>query len=170
MSSSCFAPIAAPNATILILGSLPGTLSLERKQYYAHPRNNFWPFMQHLMNIPATAPYEERTHRLKQRGIALWDVCATADRPGSLDSRIAEATILTNDFAHFLATHPQLTLIAFNGAKAHQIFLRRVLPNLPLPARNIPRAVLPSTSPANASIPLARKLQLWQEALLGKAI
>jgi TDG/mug DNA glycosylase family protein len=166
MSSSCFPPIASPTARILILGSLPGTLSLERNQYYAHPRNIFWPFMQQLMNIPATAPYQERTHLLQQKGIALWDVCATAHRPGSLDSRIAEATITPNDFATFLRAHPSITLIAFNGAKAEDIFRRRVLQGLPLTAQSIPRTTLPSTSPANARMKLEDKLHLWRTALL----
>jgi hypoxanthine-DNA glycosylase len=165
MSSSCFAPIAAPDARILILGSLPGTLSLERSQYYAHPRNNFWPIMHTLVGIPTDLPYEERLARLKQSGIALWDVCAEADRPGSLDTRIAETSIVANDFEAFLKTHPAIALIAFNGAKAHQIFERRVLPGLSLTAASIPRATLPSTSPANARIPLEQKLEVWRQAL-----
>jgi TDG/mug DNA glycosylase family protein len=166
MNSSCFAPIAAADAKILILGSLPGTLSLERSQYYAHPRNNFWPFMQTLFGIQSGLAYEERLHRLEENGIALWDVCAEAERPGSLDSRIGETTIVANDFEAFLKAHGSIGLIAFNGAKAHQIFERRVLPGLSLAAKSISRVTLPSSSPANARMPFEGKLRVWRQALM----
>ena len=82
--SSGFAPIADARARILILGSLPGDDSIRQQQYYAHPRNLFWKIMGRLLGFSAAAPYNERIAALKDADIALWDVCASAQRTGSL--------------------------------------------------------------------------------------
>jgi hypoxanthine-DNA glycosylase len=95
----------------------------------------------------------------------LWDTCAAAVRPGSLDARILRASVVPNDFAPFLQAHPQLRRICFNGATAEALFARRVLPTLPEPSRALPRVRLPSTSPAHAGMNHARKLEAWREAL-----
>jgi TDG/mug DNA glycosylase family protein len=160
-----FPPVATPRATVLILGSLPGKLSLERGEYYAQPRNAFWPMMGRLYGASPELPYAERLRRLTGQEIALWDVCASAHRPGSLDSAIRHSTIVPNDFTTFLAGHRRIALICFNGAKAESLYRRKVLPGLPAPARDIRRALLPSTSPAHAAMRFDEKLRRWKAAL-----
>jgi TDG/mug DNA glycosylase family protein len=164
MSSRCFAPIEDEQARVLILGSLPGVLSLARQEYYAHPRNSFWRIMERFTGVAATGPYSERTLALVRSRIAVWDVCAAAERSGSLDSSIRSLSVVVNDFANFLGTHTGIGLICFNGKAAEELYRRRVLPSLPRDAQKIRRASLPSSSPAHA-IPFAEKLSAWQAAL-----
>lgn len=160
---ACFAPIAAPDARILILGTLPGVESLRRGEYYAKPRNAFWPVMGALVGAGLDLPYPLRLDRLKNAGLALWDVCASARREGSLDSAIRD--IAPNDFATFLLGHPDIRLICFNGQSAARFFERLAAPGLSGAARDISRRILPSTSPAHASMPFEHKLALWRAAL-----
>jgi TDG/mug DNA glycosylase family protein len=160
-----FPPVAAPDARLLILGSMPGKASLAANQYYAHPRNLFWPIMGELFGASLELPYEERLEVLRGEGVALWDVLKECFRVSALDSDIVEASIITNDFADFFARHTQIRHVFFNGAKAEQAFHRYALPTLAhLPPIELIR--LPSTSPANAATPLATKLALWR--LVGK--
>jgi TDG/mug DNA glycosylase family protein len=158
--SDGFAPIARPDARVLVLGTLPGKFSLERGEYFAQPRNVFWRIMGEIVGASPELPYQDRVVRLLENGIALWDVCAAAHRPGSLDSAIK--SYKPNDFRIFLEAHKQVRLICFNGAKASEIYCRDVLPNLPPDFEKIRREVLPSTSPAFAAMPFAQKLSQWQ--------
>ena len=161
MQVHSFPPIVGRRCDRLVLGSMPGKASLRAAQYYAHPRNLFWPFMEELHGIDAGASYERRCAALRGRGIALWDVLQTCTRSSSLDSDIVPSSMVPNDFAAFLAAHPRIRMIAFNGAKAAEVFERRVLPGLPK-GDELLLCRLPSTSPANASIPRPRKLAAWK--------
>ncbi len=160
-----FPPVSAPDATVLILGSMPGKRSLAENQYYAHPQNTFWRIVGTVFDFDPALPYAQRCDALRAAGVALWDVLGECERPGSLDSNIVEETIAPNDFAGFLATHPHIGAICFNGAKAEQSFLRHVLPGLNDTQRAIPRHRLPSTSPAHAGMRFEEKLASWREAL-----
>lgn len=157
-----FPPIAAPDARLLILGSLPGRVSLAARQYYAQPQNAFWRIMGALFDAGPDVPYGERADRLRSNRIALWDVCKSAARPGSLDSAIDLATVVPNDFASFLRIHPRIEWICANGATAHRLYRRLVQPGLPARAQALPLYLLPSTSPAHASLRYAQKLQRWR--------
>src|SRR5690606_33770370 len=92
-----FPPIARSDATRLILGSMPGKLSLARSEYYAHPRNVFWSIMAALAGFDASAPYESRCQALRETRIAVWDVLAACIRESSLDADIVSASISPND-------------------------------------------------------------------------
>lgn len=153
-------PVARPDARILILGSFPGVESLRLRQYYANRRNCFWPIMGELVGASPQLPYEERLARLKESGIALWDVCAEAERNGSLDSGIRSSRL--NDLDAFFKRHPQIEIICFNGKKAQEIF-RRSVPAGSAPP--LPQILLPSTSPAHAAMTFATKLSRWREPL-----
>ena len=156
-----FSPLVQNHCTKIILGSMPGKASLSANQYYAHPGNCFWRFVETLLGIPRSADYASRCNELTQHNIALWDVLKACTRSGSLDSNIIESSIVPNDFESFFDRHRNIASIYFNGAKAEKIYHRYVLPKLPLEFSNIPAIRLPSTSPANASIPVARKLEQW---------
>jgi len=160
-----FPPVAASGAKLLILGSLPGKRSLEAQQYYAQPRNAFWPLMSSLFGVDADACYADRLRGLNDHGVALWDVCASAERLGSLDQRIELSTVRANDFERFLTEYQEIRLICFNGAKAASLYQRLVLPALSARAAAIPSRRLPSTSPAHASLTFAQKCDHWRSAL-----
>lgn len=163
MKSRSFPPVSAPDARVLILGSLPGQASLRQQHYYAHPGNAFWRIMGEIAGASPQLPYAQRLLKLTEHKIALWDVCAAAIRPGSLDADIRQEE--PNDFGTFLKAHPRIALILFNGNPAAKIYARRVLAGLPPDAQNIPRTILPSTSPAHAGMPFAQKLAHWRAAL-----
>lgn len=106
-------------------------------------------------------PYPDRVQILRSRGVAVWDVLKQCYREGSMDTDIAASSMLVNDFPTFFAQHPAIRRIFFNGTKAESVYRRHVLPTLGNYA-SIELVRLPSTSPANASISAARKLELWQ--------
>jgi len=158
-----FAPIADVSARILILGSMPGIESLRTKQYYAHPRNAFWRIMGELVGASPDMSYAARTRRLKKAGIALWDVLAACARVGSLDAAIDERSIIANDLVSFLAQHPRIRHVFFNGATAERCFRVHVQPGLESGALILTR--LPSTSPAHAARSFTDKLLAWRMIL-----
>jgi hypoxanthine-DNA glycosylase len=148
------APVIRPDARLLILGSFPGERSLLDAQYYAHPRNQFWPIVGRLLNEPLTEmDYEERLSRLRARRIALWDVVGACRRIGSLDAAIREAR--GNDFDALLATAPGIGAVAFNGAtaaRAESFFASRGLKTFRMP----------SSSPAHAAMSFDVKFARWR--------
>ncbi len=144
------------------MGTLPGQLSLRLQQYYAHPRNIFWRLMGAILGASPELPYAERLEQLKVRHVALWDVCAAARRPGSLDTDIADA--VPNDFNHFFQQFTTIRRICFNGAKAQQLYAQMVVPALT--TRSTEYVCLPSTSPANAATSYEIKEGAWSAALL----
>jgi hypoxanthine-DNA glycosylase len=160
-----FPPIEDAQARVLILGSLPGRKSLELEQYYAQPYNAFWRIMGALFGAEPTLPYAARRDKLREHGIALWDVLAAGERQGSLDSSIVAASIVVNDFNGFFVRHPGIRAIFFNGNTAAQLFRRKVVPDLRADWAAIPTQVLPSTSPAYASLRFEEKLARWSAAL-----
>jgi TDG/mug DNA glycosylase family protein len=159
-----FAPIAGRGARILILGSMPGVASLKANQYYAHLQNGFWPIMGKLLGFDPTLPYPRRTRALMAARIAVWDVLQSCEREGSLDSSIAAE--VANDFAAFFRAHPALTHVYFNGAKAEACYRRHVEPEV---GGSLRYSHLPSTSPAHASLSMARKLAAWRAILKAEA-
>ena len=162
-----FEPIANACSRLLILGSLPGKASLQAGQYYAHPRNLFWTVIGSLLDVEPAAPYEQRIAKLRDEGIALWDVLKFCSRTTSLDSDIDESSIVVNQLDEFLRAHPAIRTVCFNGAKAQNVYRKHVLPGLS-EIGDIAYHRLPSTSPANASIPATQKLESWRVVLRGR--
>jgi len=150
------APIVGPHTRLLVLGSFPSVASLAAQQYYAHPRNQFWPLVGVLFGQPLAGwPYAQRVDWVREHGLGIWDVYANCRRPGSLDAHIHDAR--PNDLAALAATLPQLRAIAHNGGESARA--QRVTRTLGLPVLQ-----LPSTSPANASWSFERKRQAWAQA------
>lgn len=155
-------PIANQRATLLILGTLPGDRSLQHQQYYAHPRNAFWPLVAALAGEELPAAYAKRTALIKRQGLALWDVLQSAERPGSLDTAIRNGE--PNDFETFFRSYPRISAIAFNGQKARDLFRKFVATDADLIARQLTTLVLPSSSPTHV-MPFGAKLESWRSAL-----
>ena len=152
----CFEPWIDENTRLLIIGTMPSEASLAAGMYYAHPQNKFWPYMAQILN--SGMPIEtasERRQMLLSHGIGLWDSLAFCERNGSLDADIKNAE--PNDFTRF----PQMKYYLFNGQKAFQFF-KKYNGSL-LTAQN--HTILPSTSPANASIKNEIKFARWQTAI-----
>lgn len=157
-----FPPVCGPAPRVLILGSIPGRASLRAGAYYAHPRNLFWPLMGELFGAGPALPYDERLRRLTAAGVALWDVLGRCERPGSLDQSIVAGSEVPNPIGPWLAAHPSVARVGLNGRAAHALFRRHVLPTLDAATRSrVAILGLPSTSPANASVPVAAKRAAW---------
>lgn len=159
-----FEPIAAQDARVLVLGTIPGRQSLAKAQYYANPHNAFWFIMENLLDAKGTLDYEARTAMLKASGVALWDVLHTAERDRSVDSAIVAGSEIANDFLVFFSKHHQIDALFFNGARAEALFQRFALPGLPQ-VRGLPMLRLPSTSLANARLTRDKKLKAWRVML-----
>lgn len=149
---------------MLVLGSAPSVLSLQRGQYYGNPQNAFWRVMAGLLGRPPSEAYPGRTRMLVEARIALWDVLASAERPGSLDASIVGATAVVNDFEAFFAGHPLVRAVFFNGKTARRFWDRRVEGRQALPA-GLALTTLPSTSPANATLKLEQKIAAWRQVV-----
>ncbi|MDT5219967.1 MAG: hypothetical protein QOF15_2072 [Mycobacterium sp.] len=179
-------PVIDAQARVLILGSFPSVRSLADGQYYANPRNAFWPIVGDVFGFDCAADYARRLAALQSHGVALWDVLGGCRRVGSADSAIDSKSLVVNDFAALFAEHRNITRVYFNGAKAAEVYERfaAVIASAAKPgaaghrhqAAVIASAAkpgtaakpgaavsyqrLPSTSPANA-IPRAAKLAAW---------
>ena len=148
------APVIAPDARLVVLGSFPGVASLAAQQYYGHPRNNLWRLLSALWGEDLVSlGYPERLAALRRKGLGLWDVYRSCEREGSLDSAIRVP--VPNDLAHLRCLAPGLQAVAHNGAESARS--RRITEQLGVDVHT-----LPSTSPANASWSFERKLDAWR--------
>ncbi|WP_314591705.1 DNA-deoxyinosine glycosylase [Paenibacillus terrigena] len=161
MRVQSFSPIVNDQSNILILGSMPGVVSLAQHQYYAHPRNHFWRILYDLYELPLETDYDQRIAFASSKGIGLWDVLGECVREGSLDSNIQEP--VPNDFESLFASYHRITHLLFNGTKAYDVFMRQVVPHLDLKDMTLHK--LPSTSPAN-TMSYARKLEAWRNEIV----
>jgi len=152
-----FPHVTDANTRILILGSLPGEASLAQSEYYAHPQNKFWKLVGDVIGLELQKfAYEARLVALLEHRIGLWDVIANAKRVGSLDSQIREYT--NNDLLALIDTLPDLNTIAFNGVTASKIGLKA----LGEQAQQYRILLLPSSSPAHATLSYMQKLDTWR--------
>ena len=157
-------PLVTDHTRMLVLGSFPSVASLARQQYYAHPQNAFWRLLQAIWPtspMPGADHYPQRVAWMLDKGLGLWDVYASCEREGSLDTAIRQPQV--NDLAGLLCRCPELRLIAHNGGESFRH--ARVTRALGLPVYR-----LPSTSPANASWSFERKLAAWREVVNSAAL
>lgn len=152
---SSFKPVYTPDAKVLILGSIPGIASLKLGEYYAHPRNHFWAFMQDVVGVDCKLSYKERINELKKCKVALWDVLQSCVRKGSLDTAIQRDC--PNDLRQLVSKMPRLQKILLNGRAAEKSFTKYFSATILTPAY-----YLPSTSPANAGYAYHEKRLKWQ--------
>ena len=147
----------APDAKVMIVGSMPSVKSLADAQYYAHPRNAFWPILFDIFGQIPHNDYMRKKELIRQNGLALWDAAACCEREGSLDSNMRD--IVYNDFDALYAQCPGIHTVLCNGGTAHALFLRSGYTG----DRRVIR--MPSTSPAY-TMPYEKKLTVWKETLL----
>lgn len=150
----CFPPVTRHDTRLLVLGSLPGAVSLAQQRYYAHPQNQFWRLMENVTGRDVVAlDYEARLAALLDAGVGLWDTVASATREGSLDAniRLHEAS----DLRSLVGALPELRAVAFNGGTSSRIG-RQALAGI----EGVALVDLPSSSPAY-TLPFARKLESW---------
>lgn len=152
-----FPPILGEQPRALVLGSMPSQASLEKGEYYGHPRNAFWPVMAACFGFDAAASYADRVSALHQARVAVWDVLQSCRREGSLDAAIEPASEVPNDLVALCREQPTLKHVFLNGRKAEQVWRRHFEDRVALPA-----TTLPSTSPAMASLDLAAKTKIWR--------
>ena len=147
-------PVRGTSTEVIILGSFPSCQSLQQQEYYGNPQNHFWKIVEALFQIDHHLPYSERTSRLTDHKIALWDVVSTCCRQGSADACIRFPVF--NDLRGFFESCPSLRLIVLNGSTAGRYFSLMKMTVL------VPVVVLPSTSPANARLSLKEKIKRWE--------
>lgn len=156
----CFEPVAAADARLLILGTMPSVESLRQSFYYSHPRNAFWSVVAQVLSEPFPETIEDKKRMLLRRRIALWDVCGSCVRSGSLDSHIRD--VQPNDFEMLFRRCANLQKILFNGAMAERLYVRNV--------RIVPQGCIcermPSTSPAH-TMRYEAKLAAWRGGMEG---
>ena len=157
MRCESFEPVFAPDARVMIVGTMPSVQSLAHAQYYAHPRNAFWPILFDFFGEMPHNDYERKKALIRAHGLALWDAAACCEREGSLDS--AMRGVVFNDFPSLYARCPGIEAVLCNGGTAHALFLRSGF------AGNRTVVRLPSTSPAY-TLPYEKKRAAWHEALL----
>lgn len=151
-----FNSLVNEKTSVLIIGSMPSVASLDANEYYAHKQNLFWRFVFECFQEDYTnANYDKKKSLLLEHGFGLWDVAHICSRQGSLDINIRD--VVANDFEALFLLYPNIKRLLFNGQKAFQLF-KRFHKNL---LDRYEFVVLPSTSPANASIPLIKRKQLW---------
>lgn len=151
----CFPPVVDANTRVLILGSLPGEVSLAQSQYYAHKQNQFWRLIGEVIEQDlVTMPYDQRLQTLLAHHVGLWDVVAEAKREGSLDSNIRDHA--GNDLIGLIDSLPKLKAIAFNGGTAERIGMKA----LALHGDRHRVLRLPSSSPAY-TVAYASKRDTW---------
>ena len=155
-------PLVSSQTRLLILGSFPGVASLQAQQYYGHPQNQFWRVLSAVLGDiygsssinTGVSSYQIRSDWLLSKKLGVWDVYASCQREGSLDSNIRQAVL--NDFSTLRTLCPNLQAIAHNGGESFKH--AKDIQNLGFPVFR-----LPSTSPANASWSFERKVTAWQD-------
>ena len=153
-----FPPIVNFLTQTLILGTMPGVTSLEKKEYYAHPRNHFWKIIFTLLDsLPIPENFDDKIKVLHKNNIGLWDVLQNCERKGSLDIHIKNQQ--ENDFTTFLTQFSSINKIVFNGKESHKFFYKKFGQ-----IKGITYFIMPSTSPAN-TLPFDKKLEIWSAFL-----
>jgi len=152
--AAAFDAVVDSDTRVLLLGSLPGCVSLAERRYYAHPQNQFWRLMSPVAGINLwRLDYNARLAALRTTGIGLWDVIATAVRSGSLDQAIRAPQI--RDLGALISTLPKLRALAFNGGTALRLGLKQLGGGVTLPV-----IALPSSSAA-LTVGIAAKQPEW---------
>ncbi|TJY43525.1 DNA-deoxyinosine glycosylase [Cohnella pontilimi] len=158
-----FPPVIDENSKLLILGSMPGVVSLRAHQYYGHPRNYFWPILYEVFEHRAPdTEYERRLAFALSHQVALWDSIAACEREGSLDADIKD--VVPNEIPALLRRFPQVETIVCNGGKSFAELNKHHGKTHEIQSRTVIK--LPSTSP----VPTAQYRGLQDRLAVWKVI
>lgn len=152
-----FPPIISQKSEVLILGSIPGVKSLEKREYYAHPQNHFWRLLFCIFNESFSSDYQKKLHLLEKYNIALWDMIESCEREGSLDIKIKNE--IANQIPDLLEEYPNIKVVFCNGQKSYKNLIKLVGKDFHLPI-----ILMPSTSPLH-TIAFDKKLEEWKRIL-----
>ncbi|WP_087973415.1 DNA-deoxyinosine glycosylase [Oceanobacillus rekensis] len=157
-----FPPVLPEKPKVLILGSMPGGMSLAKSEYYGNPRNHFWPILFELFKEQPNEEYEEKISFIKRKGIALWDTIGSCYREGSLDANIKDEQ--PNDIIGLLNEYKTIKLIACNGTKSYQTFMKNFSAESIIQVEVVK---MPSTSPipGRYTKTFAGKVEEWGKIL-----
>lgn len=111
-----------PNSVVLILGTLPGRMSLALGKYYADPSNKFWDILFMACGEKVDKSDEAKENLLKKYHVALWDVLDSAIRDTSSDKDLMDEK--PNDLPQCLTDYPNIKLLLFHSKDAYKYFKR----------------------------------------------
>ncbi len=154
-----FEPIISIEPKMMILGSMPSVKSLEDYEYYAHKTNRFWKIMSELFQMPINN-YQQKQQIIIQNHLILWDVIATCNRVGSLDSKIKD--VVVNDIESMIKNYPSIQCIICNGKKSYELYQKH-FKHIKLKCIG-----LPSTSSANQSIKQDALYEIWKQTIINE--
>ncbi len=110
------------NSAVLILGTLPGRMSLTYGKYYADPSNKFWDILFIACGEKIDKTDQGKKQLLEKYHIALWDILYSAVRKTSNDKDISDET--PNNLPLFLSQYPNIKLLIFHSNDAYRYFKR----------------------------------------------
>jgi hypoxanthine-DNA glycosylase len=153
-----FRPVIDHRSRVLVLGSMPGPVALRKREYYGFNGNHFWTIMPALLGEQKTEVYEEKLAMVRKHRVALWDVLKSCTRPTAMDSDIRN--IVPNKIPELLKGYPHIRAVFVNGQFGYKTFQKHFGPDIGIPVHP-----LPSSSPANAAMPLSEKISRWRVIL-----
>ena len=145
-------PIYNEFSKILILGSMPSTISRETNFYYAHKTNRFWPILSILFNTELKT-ISNKENFLLNNNIAIFDMIEECDITGSSDSSIKNIKI--NNLKPIIK-NSKIKYIFCTGKLAYNLY-QKYYKDL-----NLECVYLPSPSSANAAYSLERLLSEYK--------
>ena len=145
-------PIYNKFSKILILGSIPSTISRETNFYYAHKTNRFWPILSILFNTELKTNTDKENFLLNNK-IAIFDMIKECDINGSSDSSIKNIKI--NNLKPIIK-NSKIKYIFCTGKLSYNLY-QKYYKDL-----NLECVYLPSPSSANATYSLERLLSEYK--------
>lgn len=148
-------PIYNENSKVLLLGSMPSSISREQAFYYANPQNRFWLILAKIFNEEIASDKLEKIEFLYQHNIALFDCIKSCEINNSSDNSIKN--VAPNDLTWILKNSKIKTIFTI-GRKSYQLYNKYIYPKT-----NIKAIYLPSTSSANASMSIDKLIEEFSQ-------
>ncbi|TMA11903.1 MAG: mismatch-specific DNA-glycosylase [Deltaproteobacteria bacterium] len=153
----------APDLNLLFVGINPGIISAAAGHYYANPRNSFWRLL-HEAGLTRAQLRPEEDHRMPQLGYGLTDIVKRPSH-GAGDLKTREFIANRHRLLEIVERYKPRA-VCFNSKTAFEGFfgkgtLRTFGPQA-VTLADTSVFVLPSTSPANAAVPLVVKRKYFK--------